>query len=494
MLHSAVGSLNYWKESSNSSDGNYIKYNSTHALDDTSVGPIPFWSGIINDKGRHYDESGQTNIKPTSLNYFNVSQDEKYRFRLIGAQALYAFRFSIQDHKMTVVATDGSPITPIEDVDYLIINTGERYDVIVDTKTSPDRVNFWIWAETLEASNFSDPNFYSPLDKHRAEAILHYNGNDDTIYDNITEIRSCTSSAKCKAVNCPFKNYSDTSNIYCINADEFRSYSNHDIPETIYDPNNDTLFYNFGFDGETSTSGSSVDGINFRFPADPPQTELNKFLASLNSCPEDSRGCDHNTSPHCSCTQVINLVRPFPSTVAELVITNRIVDPTNPGGSSHPVHLHGHYFYVIKTGYPKYNTTTGEFEAANDEIECVTSEDQSCARNFITIKPYNSMTNIQTVQWKNNSRPSILEQLDNDNTSYARKDTVIVPFGGYVVIRFVVDNPGWWFMHCHIEIHTLEGMSVVFNELAPSPSTASLGLPSLLMIMGMFAIISIALM
>ena len=490
LLHSAVGSLNYWKESS---DGGYIKYNSTHALDGTSVGPIPFWSGIINDKGRHYNESGQTNIKPTSLNYFNVSRNERYRFRLIGAQALYAFRFSIQGHKMTVVATDGSPIVPIEDVDYLIINTGERYDVIVDTKLNPDRNNFWIWAETLEDPNVSDLNFYSPLDKHRAEAILHYDGSDDTIDDDITEIRSCNSFAKCKAVNCPFKNYSDASNIYCINADEFRSYSSEDIPAFIYQYNDNPLFYNFGFDGETSTSGSSVDGINFRFPADPPQTKPLTFLGSGDSCFNPifpSRGCDHVTSPHCSCTQVITIVRLLPIFAFEFVITNRVVDTTSSGGASHPVHLHGHYFYVIKTGYPEYNTTSGKFEAANDEVECVTSGNQSCPTNFITVKPPGE-ENTQTVQWKNNERPAILRQMDDETTRYARKDTVIVPFGGYVVVRFIVDNPGWWFMHCHIEIHTLEGMSVVINEVVPSRS--SLGIPSLLMMMGMLAIISIAL-
>ena len=41
---------------------------------------------------------------------------------------------------------------------------------------------------------------------------------------------------------------------------------------------------------------------------------------------------------------------------------------------------------------------------------------------------------------------------------------MIVPVGGYVVIRFRADNPGWWFLHCHIEPHQLEGMSMVVRE------------------------------
>ena len=45
-----------------------------------------------------------------------------------------------------------------------------------------------------------------------------------------------------------------------------------------------------------------------------------------------------------------------------------------------------------------------------------------------------------------------------------RKDTVIVPAGGYVVIAFQADNPGYWFLHCHMEAHQLEGMAVIVQE------------------------------
>ena len=44
------------------------------------------------------------------------------------------------------------------------------------------------------------------------------------------------------------------------------------------------------------------------------------------------------------------------------------------------------------------------------------------------------------------------------------KDTVLVPAGGYAVVYFRSNNPGYWFLHCHIEVHQLEGMAVVINE------------------------------
>ncbi|PRQ23656.1 putative laccase [Rosa chinensis] len=32
--------------------------------------------------------------------------------------------------------------------------------------------------------------------------------------------------------------------------------------------------------------------------------------------------------------------------------------------------------------------------------------------------------------------------------------------GGWAAIRFRADNPGVWFMHCHLELHTMWGMKI----------------------------------
>ena len=45
-----------------------------------------------------------------------------------------------------------------------------------------------------------------------------------------------------------------------------------------------------------------------------------------------------------------------------------------------------------------------------------------------------------------------------------RKDTIFLPAGGYVVVYFKSNNPGFWFLHCHIEIHQLQGMAAIINE------------------------------
>ena len=43
------------------------------------------------------------------------------------------------------------------------------------------------------------------------------------------------------------------------------------------------------------------------------------------------------------------------------------------------------------------------------------------------------------------------------------KDTIVVPSGGYVVIRFKANNPGPWFFHSQVDLHTTNGMAMIFQ-------------------------------
>jgi FtsP/CotA-like multicopper oxidase with cupredoxin domain len=104
------------------------RYSPTQSYDNGDVGPVPYFSGLINGKGRHNDVP----YEKIRLSVFTVQSGNKYRFRLVGAQGLYAYKFSIDGHKLTVVATDGYWINPIYDVDYIIIHTGERYDFLLN--------------------------------------------------------------------------------------------------------------------------------------------------------------------------------------------------------------------------------------------------------------------------------------------------------------------------------------------------------------------------
>jgi FtsP/CotA-like multicopper oxidase with cupredoxin domain len=78
----------------------------------------------------HYLLNGRLPSAPTT---FKTNPGQRVRVRLINAGGDTAFRFAIGDHRLTVVASDGFPVQPIE-VDTLLIGMGERYDVLLDVK------------------------------------------------------------------------------------------------------------------------------------------------------------------------------------------------------------------------------------------------------------------------------------------------------------------------------------------------------------------------
>lgn len=125
-------------------------------------GDVPFESALFNGRGRF---EADTQTPRTTI---EVQPGETLRLRLINASSTYAFRFQVDGHKLTVFATDGAPLAPVE-VDNLVINVGERYDVLLKADQSGSH---WIRAATLAgqeglavlryASESADPLEASP--------------------------------------------------------------------------------------------------------------------------------------------------------------------------------------------------------------------------------------------------------------------------------------------------------------------------------------------
>jgi FtsP/CotA-like multicopper oxidase with cupredoxin domain len=84
----------------------------------------------------------------------------------------------------------------------------------------------------------------------------------------------------------------------------------------------------------------------------------------------------------------------------------------------HPVHLHGHSFYVLRMAFGQFDPITGLLKGQNPDISCVANTSCSLASWQAGQPPINTY------------RPP-------------RKDTLLVPPYGYAIVRFVADNPGW---------------------------------------------------
>lgn len=237
---------------------NDTPYQGTRSFDNGGAGPVPYFSGIVNGKGRHVDVP----YHKTRLSIFTVEWGKIYRFRLIGAQSLYSYSFSIAGHKLTVVGTDGYWINPVEEVDYIMIHPGERYDFLLRAKATIN--DYWMHAETMEINQSTGPP-YETLG-HVAEAILHYKTDSDAInpddnvpsttYQDIKDsspVRECTQQEPCNAVNCPFENFHESYNITCINVRNLTLLEPtppRELPDPYPKCPNCRHFLNFHFEGE----------------------------------------------------------------------------------------------------------------------------------------------------------------------------------------------------------------------------------------------------
>ena len=443
----------------------------TYSTDLAEVGPVTYWSGLINGRGRHSDIS----YIQTRLSIFSVEPSSTYRFRLIGAQSLFAYRVSVDEHKLTVIATDGAFVQPV-DVDYIIIHSGERYDFLLKTKSmsDPTKTDFMIRAETLEA--YENLDITQQARVNTAEAILHYKTESNSIPNSVDYERinissvpiTCSSSSpSCTALNCPFKNYPPSYNIICTHVHQLQvmfPLPTENLPD-VQDA--DGLFLNFGFEGTRFTS--AINARNLRLPSSPlsqllsepkwlKKIEDNEFCTGLDNssiCDDDLRG-DTVIRPECICTHVHEIGK---DRSIQLVVS--AVGPANSESSinnsrfAHPVHLHGHYFHVVDIRFGTYSETTGQLKGLNQDINCN-------GQNLCT-KP----------EWAS----GISRNYSSKIKTAPLKDTVLIPFGGYAVLYFTADNPGYWFLHCHIEVHQLEGMGVIISEAVDKATSPPDGMP-----------------
>ncbi|XP_041347554.1 laccase-1-like [Gigantopelta aegis] len=388
-----------------------------------------FQAGLINGKGRYYNEPGRHNGAP--LETFTVKEGTSNRFRVINAGAVYSFRISIDLHPLTLVALDGNDIKPLT-VESIIINPGERVDFTILANQQVD--NYWIRGRTLEVEV-----------NNTVEAILHYEGAPDT--EPTSSRQTCTPKDCCVVFNCPFLFYPLGSHTACITVDDIHSLDNTQVPDDK--EHFKEYFLNFAFPGNSWTPGSVNGRVLQMFPSVSALTQPDEvsFHCDASKCGEDKL---------CKCPLVLNLQH---GDTVQMVFLNLGMGK----GWDHPIHMHGHQFYVLKMGYGRYNQTDGSFIGDNTDIDCRGNSNKSLS--FCNDATWSDRT------WVGGNVPGL------KLNGAPKKDTVMVPSGGYVVIRIKSDNPGLWLMHCHIEIHMLDGMSMLLNESFPNVPPPPAGFP-----------------
>jgi FtsP/CotA-like multicopper oxidase with cupredoxin domain len=284
---------------------------------------------------------------------------KKYRIGLVGTQADGHFRFSIDGHSLTVIANDLVPVVPYV-VDSILIGGGQRYDIIVEASQTVD--NYWMRA-VVQGCNIILNSAWDDI-----RGIIRYQGVASTTADPTTSSKSSIpNSCADKELNALVPHLSKT--VGKATSEESLNIGwYYDIPGgLIYHWSINTQALEIDWAEPTLKSISEGDYV---FPADYNVKEI----TAVNQV--------------CFPLYTTGLIRE--------VLTNRqwvyfIIQDTSLLDAFHPIHLHGHDFYVVAQG-------SGIF------IPGLTS------------------VNL-------NNPP--------------RRDTAMLPGNGYLVIAFYTDNPGY---------------------------------------------------
>ncbi|OIS97964.1 PREDICTED: laccase-4-like [Nicotiana attenuata] len=335
-----------------------------------------------------------------------VKPGKTYLLRLINAALDDELFFSIANHTLIVVEVDAVYIKPFK-TNIIIITPGQTTNLLLKTLPRHPNATFLMAARPYS----SGP---AAFDNTTTTAILEYENQPSTKKSN-----------KFPVLRPTLPIFNDT-NFVANFSKKIKSLANAKFPANVPTKVDSRFFFTVGLGLHPCPQNQTCQGPN-----------NTKFAASINNVSfvqpniallqahffNQSNGVyttDFPANPPfkfnytgnpptntfvTSGTKVV--VLPY-NTRVELVLQ----DTSILGAESHPLHLHGFNFFVVGQGFGNYNP----------------SQDPA---NFNLVDP-------------------------------AERNTVGVPAGGWVAIRFLADNPGVWFMHCHLEVHTSWGLKMAW--------------------------------
>ncbi|XP_065363215.1 uncharacterized protein Mco3 [Calliphora vicina] len=367
---------------------------------------------LINGKGRNHLNNWPDNDARNRYERLRVSPNMRYRMRVISNGVFNCpLEFSIENHKMLMIATDGNDIQPIY-ADKFFMSSAERFDFVLEANQYPG--NYWI-----KVKGYNDCANYSLYQG----AILHYRGSsrNKAPLQQMSEASFGRQSPETRVhINALPEFYNvDTKDSTALKANEIPTAGLRSLNPLPWPPYTKFQTFYSSFGTRRASNGEDlfqIDDITFALP----QVSLlqgrnlyyeDNYYCNLTAFQQAGRNCQYN---NCECTNVIRIpaFRPI-----ELIVTNYM-------DSTHPFHTHGYTYRLV-----------GQAILGN----------------------VNDLRRIEELD-----RRGLLQRTPNDFPA-VEKDTIQIPALGYIILRFISDNPGFWMYHCHLERHALMGMAAVLK-------------------------------
>ncbi|KAF2733177.1 hypothetical protein EJ04DRAFT_277551 [Polyplosphaeria fusca] len=290
-----------------------------------------------------------------------VTKGKRYRVRLINTSMDTVFHVSFDNHPMTVITSDFVPIKSFV-ADQVTLAIGQRYDVIINANQTVG--NYWM---RVMIGTACGNNKILDANLPNIGAILSYSGAEsgNPTTSGVTMRTGCDDEALSNLV--PFvKN---------------------DVPKSVVPTELD-------LNNLPQTPPENL----FRWTIDDSSHVVDWNEPTLEVALGEGNDFGNNSNVYTIPTKD-NWYMWWIQTRSNIPLP-------------HPIHLHGHDFYILGTGGGVWDGDTSKLKFDNPP----------------------------------------------------RRDTATLPGGGYLLLAFPADNPGTWVMHCHIAFHASQGLSLQFLE------------------------------
>ncbi|KAG5603013.1 hypothetical protein H5410_034383 [Solanum commersonii] len=377
----------------------------------TGAGPNVSDSYTINGlPGPLYNCSAKDTFK------LKVKPGKTYMLRIINAALNDDLFFRIANHTMAVVEADALYVKPFE-TDIIVITPGQTTNVLLKTHHNPQQTTFVMVARPYFTGQ-------GTFDNSTIAGILMY---DD---DHHNSPPSSSNNISIKNLPIPTLPPINSTSFVSNFTNKFRALASVKFPANVPRNVDKHFFFTVGLGSNPCPKNQTCQGPNnsSKFAASVnnvsmilPNTALLQsyffkksngvYTSDFPSVPLVSfnyTGTSPNNTNVSNGTKVV--VLPFNTSVEVVMQDTSIL-----GAESHPLHLHGYNFYVVGQGF-------GNFDPKNDPA------------NYNLVDP-------------------------------VERNTVGVPSGGWVAIRFLADNPGVWLMHCHFDVHLSWGLRMAWIVL-----------------------------
>ncbi|EEC78749.1 hypothetical protein OsI_18964 [Oryza sativa Indica Group] len=374
----------------------------------------------INGKpGGFYDNCSA----PNQTHKFELKQNKTYMLRIINAALNTPLFFKVANHSFNVVAADACYTKPYK-TDVVVISPGQTVDALLvpDAGVAAAVGGRYYMAVIPYNSAVNAINASVLYSLTNGTAIVEYAGGPATSPPMLPEMPEYNDTATAHRFLSNMTALVPNRVPLAVDTHMFVTVSMGDTfcgPEQTMECNkNRTIFASsmnnasFILPNTTSMLEAMYKGsIDGIYTRDFPDTPPIVFDYTADASEQNA------TLKHTFKSTKVKTLK-YNSTVQMVLQNTRLVSK-----ESHPMHLHGFNFFVLAQGFGNYNETTDPAK-------------------FNLVDPQ-------------------------------ERNTVAVPTGGWAVIRFIADNPGVWFMHCHFDAHLEFGLGMVFEvQNGPTPETS----------------------